>query len=136
MTRTTVGILMASAILVMSCDDQAVPTQPTSSQPTVGVAPTPTPDPSLAPVVTRAEPTNLFYPGFGGWYIYGSHFVPDPIATFESGASVITLSVELSTFEGEVMGGVLPRGTAPGNYTPCVTTPNGKGCGSFQVTVP
>ena len=61
--------------------------------------------------------------------------MPDPVVTFESGASVMTLGVELSTARGEVVGVWIRPGSAPGSYTPCVSTFNGKGCGNFLITV-
>ncbi len=137
MIRNALAMLALSTVLALGCSDDPSPTQPNPIQPTPNVLPTPTPspDPSRAPVVTSAEPTTTIYPGVGGWLIYGSHFVPDPVVTFESGASVITVSVELSTARGEVVGVWIRPGLAPGTYSPCVATFNGKGCGNFLITV-
>jgi hypothetical protein len=139
MIQKVLAILAASAVLAIGCSDDPSPTQPNTNQPTPNLVPTPTPtprpDPSRAPVVTSAEPTTTIYPGAGGWLIHGSFFVPDPVVTFESGASVITPSVELSTARGEVVGVWIRPGDAPGSYTPCVSTFNGKGCGNFVITV-
>lgn len=135
MIKGTLGILAASTLFVLGCGD--TPTQPPFPTPFATASPTrtPTPTPSSAPVVASAEATLKYYPGLGGWIIRGSHLFPDPIATFESGGSVIELWLEETTFSGGFVGVVVPIGTAPGMYTPCVETIYGKGCGSFLVTV-
>jgi hypothetical protein len=132
MFKRTLGILTASTLLAFGCGDNQSPTEP-QLQVTPLPTPTPAPNPSLVPVVTSAEPTTIYYGN--GWIIRGSNFVPDPKAYFESGQSVIELFLEENTFRGEFVGVVIPPGTAPGAYTPCVETINGKGCGSFVVTL-
>ena len=139
MIRKALAVFAAAALWTLGCSDDPSPTQPNPIQPTPNVLPTPTPtpgpDPSRAPVVTSAERTTFYYPTDRGWIIRGSNFIPDPVATFESAGSVIHLSVEENTFRGELVGVTVPRNTPPGPYTPCVATVNGKGCGSFVVTV-
>jgi len=127
--RGAFGILVLSAMLFAGCGDKTAPTQP--QFPTVH--PTVTPTATSLPVVTSAEQTTKYYGN--GWIIRGANLFPDPVGTFEAGGIVITLSVEEDTFSGEYIGVNVPPGTAPGSYTPCVSTKYGKGCGNFTVTV-
>jgi hypothetical protein len=96
--------------------------------------PTPSPTTSLVPVVTGVEPSEKVSNYYDAWAIVGHHLAPGPIATLESGGSVIQLFVLYERPTGEYLV-VVPNGT-PGAYTPCVRTSHGKGCGNFLVTVP
>jgi len=129
MFKRSLGIFTVSTLLAFGCSQS--PTEPR-----LQVTPPPTrPPASLVPVVVSAEPSANYYPPSAGWIIRGLHFVPGPQATFESRTSVIRLHLEENTFRGELVGVTVPPGTAAGTYTPCVETINGKGCGSFLVTV-
>ncbi|MEO8430277.1 MAG: hypothetical protein ABI592_02130 [Acidobacteriota bacterium] len=132
LARAALVILAASAILVSACkDDPYAPTQPHSEVTSIPGLPPPA---SGVPMVTSAEPTRNYYPR-AGWIIRGKNLFPDPVATFEAGASVFEMSVQESVFNGTRVGIVVPGNVPPGPYTPCVRTPSGKGCGNFSVTV-
>jgi hypothetical protein len=124
MIKRVAGILAVSTFFAFGCGDS---TLPSPTQPLIR----PTPTPSLVPVVRSVEPNTTHY--FGDWIIHGSNFGPNPIATFESSGLVIRLDLEEELLSYVVV--TVPRATAPGAYTPCIETVNGKGCGSFLVTV-
>lgn len=135
MIRKTLGLFAVSILFVLGCGDTLAPTQPRTTTPFPTPLPTrtPGPNPALAPVVTSAEPTTRYY-GYPGWIIRGSHFLVDEKVTLESGSSVIVLQLE-DLGSPDFIGAYLQPGAAPGPYTLCVETINGKGCGNFLVTV-
>ena len=104
--------------------------------PVTAPAPTPTPSPSsnstMKPVVRSVEPDPY---NEHGWFINGYNFAPSPSATLESDGSAIRRFVARNLLCRQLWVTV-PTSTAPGPYTPCVTTSHGKGCGEFLVTVP
>lgn len=134
MIKKCLGLFALSALFV-GCGDTLAPTQPQNLAPLATPVPTrtPGPNPALAPIVTSAEPTTRYY-GRPGWIIRGSHFLLDEKVTLESGRSVIELGLE-EVGRPDFIGVLLPPGTAPGMYAPCVETIHGKGCGNFLVTV-
>ena len=119
MKTRTLGILTVSTLLVSGCAGPTEP-RPTSS--------------AFLPVVTSVE-NNTDSQCYCEWILHGSRFEPDPKVTFESGGSVISLDVMLTYPDANSLGVGWPGVTPPGTYTPCVQTANGKGCGTFLVTV-
>ena len=92
--------------------------------------PSPTPNPSTnstaAPVVRSVDRGPY---DEGGWLFHGRNFEPSPIATFESGTTVVRLFIVRSYPNGTLLD-VRGSLTKPGTYAPCVRTSFGKGCGS------
>jgi len=125
MIKTTIGLIAISAVVASGCGDSSLPTESTSARPT----PTSL---SLAPIVERVDRGRRFY---SQWIFRGRNLGPDPIATFESAGSVIRLDRTDFSSQDDSVSVLVPWGTAPGAYTPCVRTVNGKGCGNFLVTV-
>jgi hypothetical protein len=117
MIRQALGILTASILLVVGCGESQSPTEPTPAS-------------SAIPIVLSARA----YYSRSEWIIRGSHFTPNPRATLEAAGAVIRVSVS-DDFRDDYVIITIPSGTASGAYKPCVTTVNGKGCGSFELKV-
>jgi hypothetical protein len=122
MIKTTIGLIAVAASFAFGCGDSSSPTEPPPGQPT--------PAASHAPVVESVERGRLYR---SQWVLRGANFRPEPKVTFESGGLVIHLQSD--NFSDDYAAFEVPLVTAPGTYTPCVKTVNGKGCGNFLVTV-
>ena len=123
MIKRNLGLLAFATLFTWGCGDKAAPTQPSP------------PAQSFVPVVSSAEPTNRYYGE--GWIIRGLYLNANlsPKTTFESAGSQIVMELWDNTSDGTLVGVTVPDGTVPGEYTPCVQTKFGKGCGSFLVNV-